>query len=121
MRARATAPDGDAAPRWAPMSTGAAALLFVVGLVLRFWTRSHLWLDEALTVNIAALPLRQIPGALRHDGAPPLYYAILHVWIRMFGTSAAAVRSLSGVCSVAAVPPMWFAGRRVAAGADRRV
>lgn len=121
MRSEATAPDVEAAPRWAPVITGAAALVFVVGLVLRFWTRSHLWLDEALTVNIAGLPLRQIPGALRHDGAPPLYYAILHVWIRMFGTSAAAVRSLSGVCSVAALPPMWFAGRRVAAGADRRV
>ena len=34
----------------------------VVGVVLRFWTTSELWLDEALTVNVARLPLGDIPG-----------------------------------------------------------
>ena len=28
---------------------------------MRFWTTSDLWLDEALTVNIARLPLHEIP------------------------------------------------------------
>ncbi len=32
----------------------------------------------------------------------------------MFGTANFAVRSLSGVLSVATFVPMWFAGRRVA-------
>ena len=35
---------------------------------------------------------------LRHDGAPPLYYALLHFWIDVFGLGNLAVRSLSG-CS----------------------
>ena len=48
------------------------------GLVFRFWTQSHLWLDEALSVNIARLPVGDIPEALRHDGHPPLYYWLLH-------------------------------------------
>ncbi len=34
----------------------------VVGVVLRFVTRSPLWLDEALSVNIAHLPIGDIPG-----------------------------------------------------------
>jgi mannosyltransferase len=103
-------PDGDpAAPRAVVvLSVGA----IVVGLVLRFVTRSALWLDEALSVNIAKLPLSQIPGALRHDGHPPLYYFLLHGWISLFGTGDVAVRSLSGLFAIAILPLAWLVGRR---------
>ncbi len=84
----------------------------VAGLVLRFWTRSPLWLDEALTVDIAKLPLHKIPAALKRDGAPPLYYVLLHFWMKIFGSSDFAVRSLSGVLGVATLPVAWVAGRR---------
>lgn len=83
------------------------------GVVLRFWTRSDLWLDEAQTVNIARLPVGHIVPALRKDGSPPLYYYLLHYWIAAFGTGDVAVRSLSGVFGVACLPLGWFAGRRV--------
>jgi mannosyltransferase len=82
-------------------------------VVLRFWTRSDMWLDEALTLNLARLPLHQLPQALRHDGAPPLYYALLHYWTDLFGTSDLAVRSLSGLFGVASLPLAWLAGRRL--------
>jgi mannosyltransferase len=84
-----------------------------IGLVLRFWTTSQLWLDEALTVNVAGLPLHRLPDALRHDGAPPLYYVLLHFWMLAFGTGNLAVRSLSGVISVVSLPLAWLAGRRL--------
>lgn len=84
-----------------------------IGLVLRFWTTSQLWLDEALTVNVAGLPLHRLPDALRHDGAPPLYYVLLHFWMLAFGTGNLAVRSLSGVMSVVSLPLAWLAGRRL--------
>src|SRR5262249_32142539 len=83
------------------------------GIALRFYVRSDLWLDEALSVNIARLPVRSIPEALRHDGAPPLYYFLLHFWMRVFGTGDEAVRALSGVFSVAALPVFYLAGRRL--------
>jgi hypothetical protein len=92
----------------------AIVLVIAAGIILRFLTFSELWLDEALSVNISRLPLRDIPQWLRHDGAPPLYYFVLHVWTGVFGTSDFAVRSLSGIISVATIPPMWFAGRRIA-------
>lgn len=85
----------------------------MASLVLRFVTRSPLWLDEALSVNIAKLPLSQIPGALRHDGHPPLYYVILHGWMDLSGRSDFAVRSLSGVFGVVGLPLVWIAGRRL--------
>jgi 4-amino-4-deoxy-L-arabinose transferase-like glycosyltransferase len=116
--ARATSPPDGAGPpedtspaRWV---VAAAALVIVAGIVLRFATRSDLWLDEALSVNISRLPYGDIPEWLRHDGAPPLYYFMLHAWTDVFGTTDFAVRSLSGVLSVATFVPMWFAGRRIA-------
>lgn len=94
----------------------AAIAVFAVvatGIVLRFVTRSELWLDEALSVNIARLPLSDLGDALEQDGAPPLYYVMLHFWIRVFGHGNLAVRSLSGVLSVATLPVAYFAGRRI--------
>ena len=85
----------------------------VVGVVLRFVTRSPLWLDEALSVDIARLPLGHLTEALRHDGHPPLYYALLHGWMAAFGEGDVAVRALSGVFAVAALPLVWIAGRRL--------
>ena len=87
--------------------------VLVVSLALRFWTRSALWFDEALSVNIARLPLGRISGALRHDGHPPLYYYLLHWWIELFGIGDVAVRALSGVFAVATLPLAWLAGRRI--------
>ncbi len=91
---------------------GIAGIL-ALGVVLRFVTQSDLWADEVLSVNIARLHLSQIPAALRHDGAPPLYYYLLHAWMRLFGTGTQSVRSLSGVVGVATFVPVWFAGRRL--------
>lgn len=97
-------------PEWA---FGATAVLVSVGVVLRFWTHSDMWLDEALTVNIARLPLSQLHAALMKDGAPPLYYLLLHFWMKVFGSSNLGARSLSGVISVATIPAVWIAGRRM--------
>lgn len=107
-------PPSDAAwGRWGTAIKVGICLALVLGIVLRFVTRSPLWLDEALSVNIARLPLGDITGALRHDGHPPLYYLLLHGWMSVFGEGDVAVRALSGVFSVAAIPLLWVAGKRL--------
>ncbi len=58
----------------------AGGTIVALGIGLFFYTRSDMWLDEALTVNVSRLPLDQLRDALERDGAPPLYYALLHVW-----------------------------------------
>lgn len=92
---------------------GALAVVVGAGVLLRLSTRSELWLDEALTVHLAELPLGQLPDALRRDGAPPLYYLLLHGWMRLFGDGNQAVRMLSATFSVATLPLAFFAGRRL--------
>ncbi len=118
-------PDHSASSRPAPQHTDRAlgpwrtpvlavgVLLLVAGVGLRFATRSPLWLDEVLSVNISKLPLGQIPEALRHDGHPPLYYFLLHGWMTVFGEGDVAVRALSGLFGVVVVPLMFVAGRRI--------
>jgi hypothetical protein len=114
--------DRERAPGVAPTGSGrsrtavavAVGLALAIGVVGRFVTVSPMWLDEALTVNIARLPLSDLFEALRHDGAPPLYYLVLHAWMDLVGAGDVAVRSLSGLFSVAALPLMWMAGRRLA-------
>jgi hypothetical protein len=113
-RTAAVAPDAPRGP--APVSRVervAVCVVVAAAVVVRFVTTSHLWLDEALTVNISRLPLGDIPEALRHDGHPPLYYFVLHGWIAVFGHTDVAVRALSGLFGVIALPLGWLAGRRL--------
>lgn len=112
--------------RWAraagagsPLLTAGFVFAVLCSLILRFVTTSPLWLDEAQSVAIARLPLPQLFDALRQDGSPPLYYLLLHVWIGWFGQGDYAVRSLSAIFGVLALPLAWrltrqLAGRRTA-------
>ena len=91
----------------------AVALVLLLDVVLRFTAPSALWLDEAQSVAIARQDLPGLFAALRQDGAPPLYYLLLHAWTSVFGTGALAVRSLSGLFSVLSLPVAWLLGRRL--------
>jgi mannosyltransferase len=95
------------------LGCGLAAAALAAGVVLRFVAPADLWLDEAQSVAIARLPLPQLIEALRQDGAPPLYYLLLHGWLAVAGEGATAVRALSGVCSVLSLPLAWVLGRRL--------
>lgn len=90
------------------------AVSVVAGVALRFAPRSGLWLDEALTVNIASLPLGDIAPALRRDGHPPLFYVLLHGWMALGGDGDGWVRALAGVISVLSLPLTYLAGHRLA-------
>ena len=85
----------------------------VLGAAARLRTGSGLWLDEALSVEIARRPVPDLLEALRRDGSPPLYYLLLHAWTDLVGTSDLAVRSMSGLASLAALPVAWALGLRL--------
>ena len=91
MDAAGTRPPRRHAALWTVAVAAAAA-----GAALRFVAPSPMWLDEVLSVNIASLSVGDAVQALRHDGHPLLYYAVLGVWLDGFGDSDLAARSLSG-------------------------
>ncbi len=74
-----------------------------------------LWIDEAFSVWLARQPFRQmLRWIVRIDQHPPLYYALLHGWIRLVGDSEFAVRTLSALFSTLTIPVIYRLGRRVA-------
>ena len=52
-----------------------------------------------------------IPGILRHDGSPPLFYLLLHVWIGVFGNSEAATHSFTVLLGLLTIPVGFWAAR----------
>jgi hypothetical protein len=87
-------------------------LLCALSLLLRVGELGiGFWIDEGLSVGISDRPLSDIPSALRQDGSPPLYYMLLHFWIRAFGRGEAQVRAFSLLCAIALIPLAWWAGR----------
>src|SRR5947209_13442403 len=100
-------------PQW--MLVGGFLLLLIV---VSAWIRTRslsggkgqFWMDEAITTGISSHSLSAIPGVLRHDGSPPLFYLLLHVWIQLFGNSEAATHSFTIVIGLLTIPVGFWAG-----------
>ena len=69
-----------------------------------------LWMDEGLSIGLASQPLFDIPGDLRQDGNPPLYYMLLSVWMDVFGDGPGETQGLSVAVSLLAIPVGLWAG-----------
>src|SRR4051812_46234630 len=109
-------PATDVALRPAPRERIGAWLVataFLPMALVILWPRPALWLDEAQSVGIARRSPAGIVDGLRADGAPPLYYALLHVWMSIFGVGDYAVRSMSVLAAAAAVAVLAVVGRRL--------
>jgi mannosyltransferase len=105
-------------PWWrTPRARGAAGLILII--LASTWLRTHaitakFWIDEGLSVGIAHHPFFDIPSVLRKDGAPPLYYLLLNVWLSVAGGDGESrVHALSVLFAVGTVPAGWWAGRRL--------
>lgn len=104
-------------PKLADLASGPAGIALFVGLLLlaSLYMRTRalgasLWMDEGLSIGIAGQPFFDIPGVLRQDGAPPLYYMLLHVWMELVGNGPAETQGLSMAISLLAVPGGLWAG-----------
>lgn len=94
----------------------AVLALTLVGAVLRFFFigEKPIWLDEAFSIWMAHHSLWELWGLLiRLDQHPPLYYMLLAFWQTIFGDLQGPVRTLSALCSLAAIPLFWGAARRL--------
>ncbi len=54
-----------------------------------------LWYDEAVSAWLASMSLPDLVRWTAHDIQPPLYYVLLHAWMRGVGTSEWALRFFS--------------------------
>ena len=104
LRARAVSSAGVAVPLGLGLLVAGSVLLRTRQLDVGFW------IDEGLSVGIADRPLADIPGVLRQDGSPPLYYVLLSLWLQVFGRSEASVHGLSVLFAAIMVPVAFWAG-----------
>lgn len=70
-----------------------------------------LWSDEGVSVALAQCDFANIARDAAHDIHPPLYYYLLHFWVRLFGSSEIAVRPLSLLCGLLLVLFIYLLGR----------
>lgn len=116
-RVRSAADSATQVVRRHPQAATVAGLLVL--MALSTWLRtqalwSKFWIDEGISVGIADHGLFAIPGLLQQDGAPPLYYMLLHLWIALTGGDGEArTHALSVLAAVLAVPAAWWWGRRL--------
>jgi hypothetical protein len=108
---RLALPDVERLPWRLAGSIAALGALLVVSFVVRSRAlAAGFWIDEGLSVGIASFPLDQIPEVLRQDGSPPLYYALLHVWMEVFGRAEQQTHMLSLAFALLTVPAGLWAG-----------
>jgi hypothetical protein len=97
-------------PGWA--ATGGLLVILVAAsaFIRTRYLSGQFWMDEAITTGISSHSLSAIPGILRHDGSPPLFYLLLHFWIRLFGNSEAATHTLPLLFGLLCIPAGMWAG-----------
>jgi hypothetical protein len=94
-------------------------MAFLAGFSLALRTQAihaRYWIDEGLSVGISSHPLLDIPGVLRQDGSPPLYYLLLGVWMKVFGHGEADTHALSLGFAILLIPVAFAAGRAIFGG-----
>mgnify|MGYP000667840667 CR=1 FL=1 len=70
-------------------------LSFLFSKTPLFFFAQSLWRDEAFSYFLAKKNIFEIIFLTAKDFNPPLYYLLLHFWIKIFGSSEIAIRSLS--------------------------
>jgi mannosyltransferase len=97
-------------PAWVTAGGFLIVLIAISAFIRTRYISGQFWMDEAITTGIASHSLSAIPGILRHDGSPPLFYVLLHFWIRAFGDSEAATHSLSLLFGLLTIPAAMWSG-----------
>jgi hypothetical protein len=88
------------------------AVAFVLRLVLL--DGPSLRGDEALSVNYGQMSPSEIIRITRYlSGHPPLYYLLMHAWVRLAGTSEFAARFLTVWWGVLLLPAIFVLGREL--------
>ena len=90
----------------------------VIAAVLLRWSgldSQSLWMDEGYTLWISRFSPQQIWHALSIDTSPPLYYILLHYWLKCLGTSAISLRALSALFGTLSILLVYLLARKILA------
>lgn len=89
-------------------------LFFSINLLLKllFVSSNDIAIDEPFSIFYAQMNLDEIGKMLVNENNPPLHFALLHFWIKLFGISPFSVRFLSVFFSALTVPVIYAIGNQ---------
>jgi uncharacterized membrane protein len=90
-------------------------LLLALGLRLYRLDYQSLWWDEGHSIFVATHSIAAIPTLPAMDVHPPLYFAMLNVWMGLAGDSEFSLRFLSVIFNMLTVALFWRFGHRLTA------
>lgn len=95
---------------WKKAEKWMVPLLVLAGVAFRFVQLpfSCVWLDEAFSIKLARESLLQIVQTLSDDNGSPLFYFLLHGWMRLFGDGEYALTTLTVLLDSAALIAIPF-------------
>lgn len=70
-------------------------------------------LDEPFSIFYAQQDLSDMMSVFTEENNPPLHFILLHFWIKLFGISPIAVRSLSLLFSVLTIPVLYNFAKKI--------
>ncbi len=92
-------------------------LIILFGFILRasFLDKGVIWYDEIGSIAVAKqdFPLGILDKLYNEDFHAPLYYFILHFWMKIFGESEVVLRLFSAVAGTLVLPVLYFAGKEL--------
>jgi len=95
----------------------AGTIFLAFGLRVYRLGYQSIWYDEALSAHYAGQPLRELLSLVATSDHPPLYFLLLHLWLRLSAFDDPAVEFLvrfpSVLAGVLLVPAVYVLGRRL--------
>lgn len=87
----------------------------VISILLRvlFVSSEALWGDEVFTIRFVTPALADVVQRVVHDVHPPLYFLLMHFWVKFAGVSEAALRAPSALFGILSVILFYFLCRRL--------
>jgi uncharacterized membrane protein len=90
-------------------------LLLIIGAWLRVYGLNihSLWFDETFSQRVVSLfdPISLFQNGVAGDVHPPLYFALLWLWVQFVGESVVALRMLSVLIALLALPACYHLAR----------
>jgi mannosyltransferase len=86
-----------------------ASIVCLAGLVRWYHIGAQsLWYDELVSASLSRLDLPNLLLSLKADFHPPLYFILLHGWVKIYGNSEIGLRSMSFVFGCLTIPMLYF-------------
>ena len=89
-------------------------ILLLSFLIRMIGINQSFWLDEAISANVAKMPIGEIIKNFSiGDFHPPLYYWFLSIWTKIFGSSVVLLRLSSVLFSLITIYVIYLIGKKI--------